>query len=161
MRYGVITKSNNLTDMNGLEPVYEYEPQVTNYNQKKKIIFYTTSQERLTILIDPNKTMEELIKFFFEKAQRPDSFGDPDIRFIMNSKLILNDSKELINNYINPFNKTNIIIVDDVENKIQGVRKIEIDFVNDNQGNVQVFIDPNKTVAELIKLYFETMKRPG
>ena len=101
--------------------------------------------------------MEELIEFFFKIVQRSDLFGDPDIRFIMNSKLILSDSKELINNYINPFNETNIIIVADGDNKIQDIQKIEIDFVNDNQGNVQVFIDPNKTVAELIQLYFETV----
>lgn len=75
----------------------------------------------MLIKIDPNKTMTELIKFFFERINRSDLFGDPNIRFISNAKFIIHDSKESIKSYFNDTSKCNTIIVDDLDDKIKNI----------------------------------------
>ena len=74
--------------------------------------------QKIKIFIDPNKTIYELIKFFFEKIHKPELFGDPSIRFLINAKYILYDSKDLIRKYINVNNKTHTIVVDDLDDKL-------------------------------------------
>ena len=79
----------------------------------------TTSQRRIKIIINPDKSVSELIKFYFEKIKRPELFGDPSIRFIMNAQLILPNSKNLIKEYINKKNDINTIVIDDLDDKIK------------------------------------------
>jgi surface protein len=97
---------------------YEYEPKIKNGTPKVYIILMTTSQRKIKILINPDKSMSELIKFYFESIKRPELFGDPSIRFIMNAQLIFSDSKGLIKDYINNKNEINTIVIDDLDDKI-------------------------------------------
>ena len=106
--------------------IYEYEPQVKRENGKIKILLVTTGQKKLKILIDPNKTMTELIKFYFEVIKRQELFGDPSIRFLFNSFFIPHNSKDLIKKYINNFNDVNTIVINELEGKIQSQIKSEI-----------------------------------
>ena len=98
--------------------IYEYEPEVPKEN-KIPIIIETTSQIKVQILIDPNKTMVELIKYYFKVIGKKDLFNDQSIRFILNANLITHNSKDLINNYIKKETKVYTIIVDDLEDKIK------------------------------------------
>ena len=105
---------------------YEYEPHIKSESAKIKILLVTTSQKKLQIIIDPNKTMTELIKFYFEVIKRQELFGDPSIRFLFNSFFIPHNSKDLIKKYINNFNDVNTIVINDLEGKIQSQIKSEI-----------------------------------
>ena len=52
--------------------------------------------------------------------KRPELFGDPSIRFLLNAYLLFHDSKDLIINYINKFDDVNnTIVIDDLDDKIQ------------------------------------------
>ena len=97
---------------------YEYESIIKSDTPKINIVLVTTSQRKIKILINPDKTITELIKFYFEKIKRPELFGDKSIRFIMNAQLILPGSKDLIKNYINKNNDVNTIVIDDLDDKI-------------------------------------------
>ena len=66
--------------------------------------------------------MGELIKFYFQKINRTDLLGDPNIRFLLNAKLIIHDSKDLIKTYLNQKNIINVIIVDDLEDKLDQIK---------------------------------------
>ena len=102
------------------EPEYEYEPhEKNNNNVKVKIILETTSQTKVQILIDPNKTLTELIQFYFQIIKRPDLFKDKSIRFLLNAKLISHDSSDMIKNYISKKVEINKIIIDDLDDKIK------------------------------------------
>ena len=79
----------------------------------------TTSQRRIKIIINPDKSVSELIKFYFEKIKRPELFGDNSIRFIMNANLIEYDSNKLIKTYLNKKNDFNVIVIDDLDDKIK------------------------------------------
>ena len=107
-------------------PEYEYELYVKSKNAKIKILLVTTGQKKLQILIDPNKTMTELIKFYFEVIKRPELFGDQSIRFLFNSFFIPHNSKDLIRKYINKYNYVNTIVINDLEGKIQPLINNEI-----------------------------------
>ena len=99
--------------------VFEYEPEIQEKDsQKIIIIFQTTNQYNVQILIDPNKAMTKLIKFYFDIIKRQDLFGDNSILFIKNGKLISHKTKDLIKSYFNGINNGNIIVVDDSEDKI-------------------------------------------
>ena len=105
---------------------YEYEPYVKRKNAKIKILLVTTGQKKLKILIDPNKAMTELIKFYFEVIKRPELFSDQSIRFLFNSFFIPHNSKDLIRKYINKYNYVNTIVINDLEGKIQPLINNEI-----------------------------------
>ena len=75
----------------------------------------------MRIIIDPNKTIRELIKFYFEKIKRPELFGDKSIRFILNANLIMHDSNNTIKSYLNKKMTMNTIVVDDLEDKIKSI----------------------------------------
>ena len=98
---------------------YEYEPQDKNSSKKVKIKLETTSQSKIEIIIAPEKTMTELIQFYFKIINQPTLYGDSSIRFLMNANLIMHDSKYLIKTYINPKSDTNIIVIDDLDDKIK------------------------------------------
>ena len=83
----------------------------------KKIIFEDSSQYKVQISIEPEKTIQELIKYYFEVRNRKDLFRDKTISFMLNGNVIFHDSKDLIKTYINENNDVNIIVVNDVEDK--------------------------------------------
>ena len=95
----------------------EFEPQIKS--KKVKILLETTSQGKIKIIIDPNKSIKELIKFYFEKIKRPELFGDQNIRFILNANLISQDSNQPIKTYLNKKVDVNTIVIDDLEDKIK------------------------------------------
>ena len=82
-----------------------------------KIIITTTSQYKIGILIDPNKTVKELIKFYFETIKRPELFGDKSITFIWSANVITHDSNTTIKSHLNKRLDNNTIVVDDEEGK--------------------------------------------
>ena len=53
-----------------------------------KIIFVNQTFGDIDILIDSNKTIDELIKFYFKTIGRFDLYGDKDIFFLINGKNI-------------------------------------------------------------------------
>ena len=63
--------------------------------------------------------MEELIKYYFKIIKRIDLFGDESIVFLLNSKIIKRDSKDKINDYIKNENQGRVIVVTDLEDKIE------------------------------------------
>ena len=81
------------------------------------ILFKTTSQKDIYIEIDENKKIDELIKLYFKKINRPELFGNYSIKFIYKACILEPHSKDSIKSLkINPEDK--IIIVDDIENLI-------------------------------------------
>ena len=95
--------------------IYEFGPKKEN---KNIIMFETTSQNKVNISIDSDKTMEDLIKYYFQLKRRPDLYGDKSINFIMNGNVILHNSKDLIKNYIKLEQDKYVIVVNDVEDKL-------------------------------------------
>ena len=100
---------------------YEYEPKVKSINPKVQIVLETTSQNKIKIIIDSDKPMNELIQFYFQIIHQPTLYGDSSIRFLMNANLIMHDSKALIKNYINKKSDFNVIVVDDLDDKINPI----------------------------------------
>ena len=99
--------------------IYEYEPQKTIKDDSNILaIFQTTKSSKVNISINPNLTMQELIKFYFKIIKRPDLYGDYNIRFLKNAKCIPHNSNDLIKIYFKGNNDGNIITVDDVDDKI-------------------------------------------
>ena len=82
------------------------------------MIFLTTLQRKTKIIIDPNESMNVLIKFYLEKMKKPELLGNPNIRFVKNAEPISPNSKNLIKDYIKNKNDPLIIMVDDVDDKI-------------------------------------------
>ena len=99
--------------------IFEYEPKIKGECLKKRINFMTVTQRKTKILIDPNKSMNVLIIFYFEVIKRPELYGDSSIRFLMYGNLIPHNSKNLIKKYINPKNDINTIVVDDLDDKLK------------------------------------------
>ena len=56
--------------------------------------------------------MEELIKRYFEKINRPELFGDRTINFLFSGSLIPQDSQNSISEYIGEQKKITILISD-------------------------------------------------
>ena len=88
-------------------------------NQITIINFITISQFQIQVSIDPNKTMGELFKKYFKIIKRPELLDDETIRFMKNGKFIPQNSTDLVKNYLKRKEDGNIIIIDDVENKIK------------------------------------------
>ena len=102
-----------------ISTTYEYEPQkMIKDDSDILIIFQKTKSSIVKILINPDKTMQELIKIYFKMINRPDLFGNNSIKFLKNNECIQHDSYELIKTYFNGINGENIIIVDDVDGLI-------------------------------------------
>ena len=79
--------------------------------------FITTSQLKIQIQIEPEKKMRDLIMAYFTEIKRPELFEDPNIRFIVNAKLIEHNSNELVKNNIKK--DANTVVIDDLEEKIK------------------------------------------
>ena len=84
---------------------------------KIEIIFTTGFQKYTKIIIDPNKSVNDLIKFYFEKIKLPNLIGDPSITFAKNGELL--DSKNLIKTYIKKSYLNFMIFVYDMKEKLQ------------------------------------------
>ena len=82
-------------------------------------VFQTTSQYNVEISIDDNKALKELIKSYFKKINRLDLYKDKNIRFIFKGDVIPHNSKNRIKTLLNELEDGNIILVDDVEERIK------------------------------------------
>ena len=60
--------------------------------------------------------MEELIKGYFKAIKKPNLFGDKSIVFLLQGRLIPQNSKDLIKKYISDDNE--VFIVSDLDDKI-------------------------------------------
>ena len=103
------------------EIVYAYESDTKINKDLVKILLETTNQYKIIIKIDPNRTMMELIEFYFQSIYQPTLFKDSSIRFLAKGNLIMHDSKELIKTYIDDKNEFLAIIVDDLNDKIKNL----------------------------------------
>jgi hypothetical protein len=63
--------------------LYEHEPGIDKENLIK-IIFENNNIGNISIYIDSNKTIEEMISFYFEIIKRPELYGDEKILFLRN-----------------------------------------------------------------------------
>ena len=84
-------------------PIYEHEPQNDKENPMK-IIFQNPIFGDYNILIDANKTIDELIRFYFEISGKQELYRDGSIIFLISGKLIVppypNDAVETLKNRI-------------------------------------------------------------
>ena len=101
-------------------PIHEYEPE----NDKENpiiIIFNSPVIGDTKILIDYNKTIDELIKFYFKIIKRPDLYGNQNIIFLINGESILppypNTSIEALISNIQNY-RTIRIVVNDFEDQL-------------------------------------------
>ena len=76
------------TEINQLIPdeEVEYEPNVKSDGPKIGVILETTFQKKIKIIIDPNKSINDLIKFYFEYIKLPKLFLDPSITFVKKNR---------------------------------------------------------------------------
>ena len=74
---------------------------LTRYNIKYSVNFnfITSLQQKVSINIDADKTVDELIKLFFKRIKHPELFGDPKIIFLFDGKLLSYHPNELIKDY--------------------------------------------------------------
>ena len=86
------------------------------------IIFDNPGIGNKSILIDSNKSIEELIRFYFEVIKRQDLYGDKNISFLKDGKAISppypKKSIETLTNKIVP-SKTMKIVVADLQDKMK------------------------------------------
>ena len=78
----------------------------------------TGNQFTIKINISPEKKMKELFKFYLEKVNLPNSFGDSNIRFLVNGNCIQHEDNRFIKNFLNNINESKIIVVDDLNDQI-------------------------------------------
>ena len=72
------------------------------------------------ILIDYNKTIDELIRFYFNNIGRPDLYGDPSIYFLIGGNNITPPYTKAAVETLRKFELKSIrIIVEDSQDKIK------------------------------------------
>ena len=82
------TTTVSLTNTNGKKPIIIiHEPQ-NDPDNLFKIVFENYSFGNTSIFIDPKKTIDDLIRFYFETCKRPDLYGDKSIYFLINGENI-------------------------------------------------------------------------
>ena len=105
------------------EKIYEY---ITENDCEKgnkiKVTFMNTAGSKVIILINPNRTTEELVKYFFKIIQRPDLYKEENICLLINGGNIDRKSKNEIKSLfqLSDEKKELIIIVDDSDEKLKG-----------------------------------------
>ena len=100
--------------------LHEHEPKIKKKNPIT-FILETTSQIKVKILIDSDKTIDELIKFYFDEIKRPDLYGEQSIWFLINGKNIIPPyPKESLNKLLVRYDNCKIVkmIVNDSEELI-------------------------------------------
>jgi len=125
-------KNNNIENKNKIYNKYNNLKKDNNRNEAKlknlspeykKVIFKTTSQYNKEIYIEPNKTINELIKLFFKEMNKPELFNDNDIAFLCNGSRLNKNSKISVSELFFLTGLINIevplIIVRDTNNKLR------------------------------------------
>ena len=91
---------------------------ITETNEKKKIIFITTAQKTTEILVEINQTMEQVRQLYLNKVQKPNLFFDKNIVFIYKAEIFTLDSKIIVGTLFGQNEKVIKVMVTDLENKI-------------------------------------------
>ena len=115
-RYNIFIPNNNtLTKTKYKSPIFEYEP-YNNKNNQMLIIFENPGFGDSNILIDSNKTIDELLKFYFEINERKDLYGDENIIFLIGNNSIVppypKDNISTLKNEITKSGTIKIVVVD-------------------------------------------------
>ena len=98
--------------------IYEYE--TTNDKENPILLIFTLSGVETRILIDYNKTIDELIRFYFNNIGRPDLYGDPSIYFLIGGNNITPPYTKASVETLRKFELKSIrIIVEDSQDKIK------------------------------------------
>ena len=122
---GTIKGMSNITQIKDAneEKIYEY---ITENDCEKgnkiKVTFMNTAGSKVIILINPNRTIKELVKYFFKIIQRPSLYKEENICLIINGGNIDRKSKNEIKSLfqLSDEKKELIIIVDDSDEKLKG-----------------------------------------
>ena len=120
-RYNIFIPNNNtLIKTKYKSPIFEYEP-YNNKNNPMLIIFQNPRFGDSNILIDSNKTIDELKKFYFEISGRKDLYGDESIIFLIRDNSIAppypNENISTLKNEITKSGTIKIVVVDN-DNKM-------------------------------------------
>ena len=105
------------------EKIYEY---ITENDCEKgnkiKVTFMNTRESKVIILINPNRTTEELVKYFFKIIQRPSLYKEENIGLLINGGNIDRKSKNEIKSLfqLSDEKKELKIIVADPDEKLKG-----------------------------------------
>ena len=91
------------------------------FNEKVNIKFLSCTGIDVNIDVELDKTVEEIIKLFFNVINRPNLFGDKSIYFVCNGSPLKQNSKIKIGNAIPLIKNGDKIVVTDVNNKINCV----------------------------------------
>ena len=121
---GTIKGMSNITQIKDAneEKIYEY---ITENDCEKgnkiKVTFMNTAGSKVIILINPNRTIKELVKYFFKIIQRPSLYKEENICLFTNGGNIDRKSKNEIKSLIQLHEeKELIILVDDSDEKLKG-----------------------------------------
>lgn len=121
---GTIKGMSNITQIKDAneEKIYEY---ITENDCEKgnkiKVTFMNTAGSKVIILINPNRTIKELVKYFFKIIQRPSLYKEENICLLINGGNIDRKSKNEIKSLIQLHEeKELIILVDDSDEKLKG-----------------------------------------
>ena len=118
LKPNIINSSNN----NEIKTTIIEEVPNNEKNYQIIIIFENLNFGDSNILIDPEKTIDELIRIYFKKCKRLDLYGDKTISFLINSKTITppypKESIETLKNTV-ANSETIRIVVNDSDNKMK------------------------------------------
>ena len=122
---GTIKGMSNITQIKDAneEKIYEY---ITENDCEKgnkiKVTFMNTAGSKVIILINPNRTIKELVKYFFKIIQRPSLYKEENICLLINGGNIDRKSKNEIKSLfqLSDEKKELTIIVDDSDEKLKG-----------------------------------------
>ena len=121
---GTIKGMSNITQIKDAneEKIYEY---ITENDCEKgnkiKVTFMNPRESKVIILINPNRTIKELVKYFFKIIQRPSLYKEENICLITNGGNIDRKSKNEIKSLFQLDEKKElIIIVFDLDEKLKG-----------------------------------------
>ena len=112
--------SNNDTNVGNINTSIDSLKKPDKSNEQNIIIveFETTSQYKIKISFHSDKTVKELIKFYFETIKKPHLYGNMNIRFLLNGNFVHQDSKDSIKELFKNKNITYKFIVDDLNDII-------------------------------------------
>ena len=88
------------------------------FDKKVKIKFKTMTGFEIFLDIELDKTVEEIIKLFLESINSLNFFGDEDIGFLCQAKLLNHHLKEKIGNVTPSIENDDVILVVDAQDKL-------------------------------------------
>ena len=128
------------------------------------IEFQSGSGLNKDIKINDDKTIEDLIKLYFDEINQPELFNDNDIYFQYSEKVIDKNSKELVSSIFQKIKDNDVYVINvvDVRNKKKqkDEETIKITFKSASGMTKDININQNKTIEELIKLFFSEINKP-